>query len=294
MAADAYRLLREADPNGAQKEPNPYEARQAQRRARYEERAAQATREAGAHYARVRRIGDLIPPGQPILIGHHSERRHRADLERMDRGMRQMREAAERAQHYERRAAGVGHGGISSDDPDALAKLRAKLANLEATHARLKATKKALRAKDPTAALAALGFTAEQAAALMMPDYTGKPGGVKGWQLTNSSANIRDVRQRIAHLEAAAARPVPQAREVAGVRVEESAEDSRLRLFFPGKPAEAVRAELKRWGFRWSPTNMAWQRQRSNAATYAAERVLAFLREQPAPDATAQAAEGSA
>ncbi|WP_132290495.1 DUF3560 domain-containing protein [Kribbella sp. VKM Ac-2568] len=34
-----------------------------------------------------RQISDHIPLGQPILVGHHSERRHRRDIERMDRLM---------------------------------------------------------------------------------------------------------------------------------------------------------------------------------------------------------------
>lgn len=269
---------------------NAYEQRQADRRARYEARAAQAEAEADAAYSQARRIGSFIPPGQPILRGHHSERRHVRDLERIDGAMRRMVDARDRAKHYERRAEGVGRGGISSDDPDAIPKLRAELAELEARHARLKATSRAIRARDPRAALAALGFTPQQTDVLLAPNYLGRPGGVEPWQLTNSTANMRRVRQRIADLEAAAARPVPEARVVAGVRVEESAEDNRLRLLFPGKPAETVRDELKRWGFRWSPLNQAWQRQRSPAATYAAERVLAFIQAQqasPAPEGSA-------
>jgi hypothetical protein len=36
-------------------------------------------------------------------------------------------------------------------------------------------------------------------------------------------------------------------------------------------PAEAIRRELKSNGFRWSPTLGAWQRHRSNRATYLAK-----------------------
>lgn len=254
---------------------NDYEQRQEDRRARYEQRAAKATAEADAAFGRARRIGDYIPFGQPILVGHHSERRHRRDLQRIDDSMRKGVEAVERAQHYERKAAGVGRGGISSDDPEAVPKLRAELAELERRHARMKGVSKALQAKDPHAALAELGFTSDQAEKLLAPNYMDRPCGIEPWMLSNSSANIRRVRQRIAHLEAQAARPVPAAREVAGVRIEEDGADKRLRLIFPGKPSEAVRTTLKRWGFRWSPTNGAWQRHRSNAATYAAEQVLA-------------------
>ncbi len=30
----------------------------------------------------------MIPPGQPILVGHHSERRTRRDAQRIENGMK--------------------------------------------------------------------------------------------------------------------------------------------------------------------------------------------------------------
>jgi len=66
--------------------------------------AANATARSDAAYERARQIGDRIPFGQPILVGHHSERGHRADLRRIDRAMRTSVEEAAKAEHYERRA----------------------------------------------------------------------------------------------------------------------------------------------------------------------------------------------
>jgi hypothetical protein len=45
-----------------------------------------------------------------------------------------------------------------------------------------------------------------------------------------------------------------------GVTYEECPEDGRVRLSFPDKPNADIRDLLKRKGFRWSPTNGAWQR----------------------------------
>jgi len=45
-----------------------------------------------------------IPFGQPILVGHHSERRHRKVLERADNAMRKSIEEQEKAESYARRA----------------------------------------------------------------------------------------------------------------------------------------------------------------------------------------------
>lgn len=80
-------------------------AERAEERAdRMEERAERAGDEARQRFAVARRIGDCIPLGQPILVGHHSERGHRADLKRIDNSMRKGVEAYRKSQHYEARA----------------------------------------------------------------------------------------------------------------------------------------------------------------------------------------------
>ena len=76
--------------------------------------------------------------GQPILVGHHPEKRHRRQIARMHNhcrvGFARLREAEELAL----RAGAVGSGGISSDDPDAPDKLRQKVAELQARRDRMK------------------------------------------------------------------------------------------------------------------------------------------------------------
>ena len=59
------------------------------------ERADRLEQRADCHYdrfqtqhARANAIASMIPMGQPIMIGHHSERRHRRDLARIDRAER--------------------------------------------------------------------------------------------------------------------------------------------------------------------------------------------------------------
>lgn len=68
---------------------------------------AKAERHAGASraaFAAEHQILDAIPPGQPILVGHHSERRHRRALERAHSLMERGSEHAEIAADAERRA----------------------------------------------------------------------------------------------------------------------------------------------------------------------------------------------
>ena len=55
----------------------------------------------------VSRIADNIPLGQPILIGHHSERHARKDAERIENGMRKTVKMWHTAKYWEARAKGV-------------------------------------------------------------------------------------------------------------------------------------------------------------------------------------------
>jgi hypothetical protein len=72
-------------------------------------KAARKGAEAAGRHAAADAISDGIPMGQPILVGHHSERRHRRDLERMHnhtrKGIelgREAEQAAGRAESAER------------------------------------------------------------------------------------------------------------------------------------------------------------------------------------------------
>jgi hypothetical protein len=84
------------------------EARQerAEERAeRAEGRAEKAEGEAEARHRAADAIADLIPMGQPILVGHHSEGRHRRDLEKIHSNTRKAIDADDRRKHYERSAS---------------------------------------------------------------------------------------------------------------------------------------------------------------------------------------------
>ena len=62
-----------------------------------------------------------IPPGQPILVGHHSEKHHRRDLARHDSRMRKAFEFQDKAQNQASRANTIAHQletSIYDDDPE--------------------------------------------------------------------------------------------------------------------------------------------------------------------------------
>lgn len=57
--------------------------RAARRAERLDNRASKARAEGSARIGKARSIGDMIPLGEPIKIGHHSQRRHERDIERI-------------------------------------------------------------------------------------------------------------------------------------------------------------------------------------------------------------------
>jgi len=237
---------------------NTYETKKEARIDALHARADRLASEANAASEHARKLADIIPFGQPILVGHHSEgrdRRYRAKISRtMDKSVALYREA--------QAAAGAAHAAekntaISSDDPDAVEKLRAKCFDLKAERARMKATNVLLRkGGDVVAALATLGFSERTAKALQEPDDYGRIG-FADYQFTNTGSEIRRLEKRIAALEARDAAPAKPAEQIGEVRIVE--EENRVRVFFPGKPSGELRSLLKRNGFRWSPTVGAWQ-----------------------------------
>jgi hypothetical protein len=168
----------------------------------------------------------------------------------------------------------VGTGGISADDPQAIDKLRAKLDKLTKHQELMKKANAAIRIKDTAlgdAKLAELGYTPEDIKALREPDYCGRVG-YPSYELTNNNANIHRIQERIAELEKLAEAPA-EGWEFDGGRVQINTEVNRLQVIFDEKPDEETRAALKGEGFRWAPSQSAWQRQYTANALRAAKRI---------------------
>lgn len=258
-----------------------YEERKEARIERYEERAEKKRAEANARFnsQNIETLRGL--QGEPVKIGHHSERRHRRLIEKADNDMRKGFEATAAAAHYDEKAtAAKCNGSISSDDPEALTLLREKLAELEADQEAEKATNRTLRklkvcVDDPDwrERLLAADIPDEHKKDLIrlmqVAPYEGRPHlKFPGYSLSNRNARIKSTRERIASLEREFARAAEAAEsgettreeQRDGFTVVENIELNRLQLVFPGKPSEAVRTILKRNGFRWARSERAWQR----------------------------------
>lgn len=255
---------------------NEYEAKLEAKRERYEKKAEQLRAEADRLHEQAHQMAEVIPFGQPILVGHYSEGRDRRYRERIRNTFGRAFATMDKADHYEQKAASVGTAGISSDDPDALNKLREKLESLKSSHEWMKNVNAAIRkGKTPDRqipALVALGMTEEEARTTLLPDFCGRIGFAP-YSLQNSNANIRRVEQRIRELERAAEINVTMEQECDGYTYREDANENRVMFIFDGKPEAAIRAVLKSHGFKWSPTRRAWVRMLNNMGRYAAERV---------------------
>ncbi|MCY3887949.1 MAG: DUF3560 domain-containing protein [Chloroflexi bacterium] len=88
------------------------------------------------------RLQELPPMGEPIHVGHHSERRHRNAIKRLDRAFDKIGEHSQMLERHESKAAGIRHQldvSIYDDDDDAIEQLQLRIAELEAQRDRMKA-----------------------------------------------------------------------------------------------------------------------------------------------------------
>lgn len=255
-----------------------YEDKKQARIDRYNALSGKASAESTTLHNQAHKMGEAIPFGQPILVGHHSERRDRNYREKMWNKMGKAVEASNKAAHYAAKAeAAENNTAISSDDPEALTKLKEKLAGLQGFQSYAKRYNAYYRKHgtckgfEDVSDEAAAKLDAEIASA-----YSWCKAPFASFTLQNNNANIRRVKERIATLE--------KKEEVGfvgwefpGGKVEANIEENRLQVFFDGKPDEETRSKLKGQGFHWSNYHKAWQRQLNANAIYAASR-LTFLR----------------
>ena len=170
----------------------------------------------------------------------------------------------------------TGMGGISADDPQAVQKLEKKLESLEKSQETMKAVNAYYRKHKTLDGCPHLSpeqlekLKANMASSWHLGD---KPFAT--WALSNNSAEIRRVKDRIKSLS--------QQKEIGfvgwefdGGKVDANTEANRLQIFFEDKPDETTREALKSNGFRWSPKAGAWQRQLTSNAYYAADYVKAI------------------
>lgn len=255
-----------------------FEERQSNRLNRYEELADKANAHSAALATRSNQMADCIPFGQPILIGHHSEKRDRNFRAKIHTIMGKSVQEMKKAEYYGNKAASVGTGGISSDDPNATDKLQAKLEALQEAQERMKTANKLIKKvagyDTRLAGLVNLGFSEKVALEALNPKYSSI--GFAGYSLQNNNAEINRLKKRIAELQALENR-IAQEVENELYKYSECKIENRCMFIFDGKPTDEVRQILKSNGFKWSPSRGAWVRQLNVNGIYASKRVINLL-----------------
>ena len=171
--------VRESYAGGTCDECRAYIQRRLAKAERFAGYAANANKSSAQAFGTANAIADMIPMGQPILVGHHSERGHRRDIARIDSNMRK---------------------GID-DGKDA------KIAELEAERDHIKAVNKSIRM---------LGFTdatmteADRRQLLelarLTPYVQPLQKGFPAYHLSNLNGNLRRYKQRREELASPARR----------------------------------------------------------------------------------------
>lgn len=210
--------------------------------------AGKAAAQAKGRFDAAQSMSDVMT-GEPIKVGHHSEGRHRRDVERLDNHMRKSVEATKLARHHENKADGLEQQlatTIFSDDPDAIEALETKAKVLEDRRTKYKQENAAFR-KHGAAGLVGLGWSAT--AATKADELCGGRPLHEAYELTNMGAEIRRIRKRIEEVKARQAK-LAAAEQAGGVRVERRGDQAIVTFSEP--PGRATTEGLRAAGFRWS------------------------------------------
>lgn len=183
-----------------------YRERREARAARLREWADKREAKSDAALEQARTMGEAIPFGQPILMGHHSQGRDMRYRARIESTTRRGFEHADKARSMASRADNIEGqlaGAIYSDDPDAIEALEVRLSTLEAERDRIKAYNASCRkgARD-TSLLDEKQQRDLVRTAQVAPYSLGKNGAYPGYHLTNLSGNIARNRKRLDALKA--------------------------------------------------------------------------------------------
>ncbi len=215
-----------------------YEERKQRKIEKYQELAEKAKGQSDAHYEQYRRMADIIPLGQPILVDHYSANRTRNGYKRMNTQFEKSMEKIEKAKYYEQKVNVLEKNkAISSDDPKAIEKLESKLQELEEYKKRVKAREHA------------------------------------PYELSNLNQEMRRIRQRIKELKEL---EELEFEEIIfdGGKVIHNKEINRIQFIFDDKPDEKIREILKHYGFKWARTEGAWQRLFNKNGIYTTRYIL--------------------
>ncbi len=150
-------------------------------------------------------------------------------------------------------------GAIKSNDNNALELLNQKLADLKTLQNVMKIQNN-LKLRTVEEFLKIEGATLEAWNELLScvkvwnTNYT-----FPSYYLTSNNGKIKGAKQRLLEVSKKQQAVTKEVARESGVTIVENVEADRLQMLFNGKPSVAIISDLKKNGFRWSPTNSAWQ-----------------------------------
>lgn len=175
---------------------------------------------------------------------------------------------------------------IRSGDPEALQRIASRIEDLALSIDRMKRANAIIRRMEKDNASEAdilarvvseTGLQEEQAArGITIAPWQSR----RGFCTNNTRAELRRMQQRLERLAAMKKRGDRSEEvetEAGAVEVKENTEIARIQMIFPGKPDEEARRILKSHGFRWSPSQGAWQRHLNEGGRYAVKTVLSKI-----------------
>lgn len=231
---------------------------------RLREKSEKMKAESVEAFSNARKIQESIPMGQPILIGHYSEKRSRRDRDRIDANIKKSIEKQEKAEYYgDKLAAAKNNTVISSDNPQAIELLEDKISKLKARQQKYKDMNKYYR-KHKTM----LGFedlSDEKAVEInkrIDEDYSFNKKPAPSYILSNLNSMIKSTEKRLEQLKELDEMEYEEI-EFDSCTVISNDKTNRVEMHFEYKPGEDVRTRLKRRGFKWSRNNECWQRLRN-------------------------------
>ncbi len=198
-------------------------------------------------------MGKAIPFGQPILVGHLSEKRDRNYRARIDATMTRGVTHARMAEHHYKKAQGIADQldqSVFSDDADAIERLRERITACEAARDRIKVFNASCRKGSPDESILTERERADIATTRrVVPYQLSTGGGFPRYVLTNLGAAIRKDKERIADIERREKRTA-EAEDNGGVAVRVGGDY--CTVTFAEKPKRGIINALKAAGFHWS------------------------------------------
>lgn len=150
---------------------------------------------------------------------------------------------------------------------------KVQLAELEATIIKMKEANKRIKAAKATGEDISEYLIAELGAAPHMIEWFMR----FGFNTTNTNANIKRLKERIALMEKkeiAATEKGNTEHNFEGYKIIENRELDRVQIIHDTKPSPSVIALLKGNGFKWSPSQQAWQRQLTSNAIHVVNQLI--------------------